>query len=93
MASRLIGTARLISTARLQALRHTAATAAAAAARPSASAPPSPPARDLEARSDTRHNVAAPPVVFHPLYSAPRLSPGHRFPMVWLRRPRLPQHA
>lgn len=40
------------------------------------------PRRGLDERSDTRHSLDAPPVVYHPLYSAPQLPPGHRFPMV-----------
>lgn len=39
------------------------------------------PRRDLHFRSNTRHTIAAPPVVYHPLYSAPQLPPGHTFPM------------
>lgn len=39
------------------------------------------PRRGLDERSDTRHSLDAPPVVYHPLYSAPQLPPGHRFPM------------
>ncbi len=40
------------------------------------------PRRGLDERSDTRLSLDAPPVVYHPLYSAPQLPPGHRFPMV-----------
>ena len=90
-----MATVRWVSTARLTILRQaalarTAAAAAAAAAAATATArpfasqapPPSPPAKDLDYRSDTRLKVTGMPVVYHPLYSAPRLSPGHRFPMV-----------
>ena len=42
--------------------------------------------RDLWFQSNTRLSIAAPPVVYHPLYSAPQLAPGHRFPMVSWRR-------
>lgn len=37
--------------------------------------------RGLEERSATHLALDAPPVVYHPLYSAPQLPPGHRFPM------------
>ena len=37
----------------------------------------------LDRTSDlTTLSLPAPPVVYHPLYSAPMLPPGHRFPMV-----------
>lgn len=35
--------------------------------------------RGLQSRSETgRLPVSAPPLVYHPLYSAPQLAPGHR---------------
>jgi hypothetical protein len=44
--------------------------------------PPAHSQRDLAYRSDTTLTMDAPPVVYHPLYSAPQMPPGHRFPMV-----------
>lgn len=42
------------------------------------------------ASSSTGSRAAGLPVVWHPMYSAPQLSPGHRFPMqVWCH-PHLP---
>jgi hypothetical protein len=46
--------------------------------------------RSLSFRSDTRLALAAPPLVYHPLYSAPQLPPAHRFPMV---RPPVPHRT
>jgi hypothetical protein len=82
-----------LSARRLAALRRQAATQSAAAMpaySTASAAAPQPTAhpiqhqerRNLEARSDTGLSLAAPPVVYHPLYSAPVLPPGHRFPMV-----------
>ncbi|KAI3423433.1 hypothetical protein D9Q98_010649 [Chlorella vulgaris] len=56
-------------------------TASAAAPQPTAHPIQHQERRNLEARSDTGLSLAAPPVVYHPLYSAPVLPPGHRFPM------------
>ena len=42
--------------------------------------------RGLEERSPTALALDAPPVVHHPLYSAPQLGPRHRFPMQVFQR-------
>ena len=58
----------------------------AAAVVPLALAPPPPSARAVGGAGGARgvavSSLAGPPLVYHPLYSAPQLPPTHRFPMV-----------
>lgn len=69
-------TSLVVTACRMAALRQGARGAATAAAAAASTR------RGLDFRSDTRLALAAPPVVYHRLYSAPQLAPGHRFPMV-----------